>query len=93
MVQVRVLRDVFICYEVVSYVADGDIAKLMCTYERALIFLLLRLRRRTRFFLHLALILNEFAAGRLARVSWRGRRHQCAAAAPVHEASMAEANA
>lgn len=29
------------------------------TYERALIFLLLRLRRRTRFFLHLALILND----------------------------------
>ena len=29
------------------------------TYERALIFLLLRLRRRTRFFLHLALILTS----------------------------------
>ena len=29
--------------------------------ERALIFLLLRLRRRTRFFLHLALILNDVA--------------------------------
>jgi len=28
------------------------------TYERALTFLLLRLRRRTRFFLHLALILS-----------------------------------
>lgn len=37
------------------------------TYDRALIFLLLRLRRRTRFFLHLALIVNEFeAAGRSA---------------------------
>lgn len=29
------------------------------TYDRARIFLLLRLRRRTRFFLHLALILND----------------------------------
>ena len=29
------------------------------TYERALIFLLLRLSRRTLFFLHLALILND----------------------------------
>lgn len=28
------------------------------TYERARVFLLLRLRRRTRFFLHLALILS-----------------------------------
>jgi hypothetical protein len=32
--------------------------QMQSTYERALIFLLLRLRRRTRFFLHLALILN-----------------------------------
>jgi hypothetical protein len=32
------------------------------TYDLALIFLLLRLRRRTRFFLHLALILNELGA-------------------------------
>lgn len=34
-------------------------SRLENTYERALIFLLLRLRRRTRFFLHLALILND----------------------------------
>ena len=31
------------------------------TYDLALIFLLLRLRRRTRFFLHLALILIDDA--------------------------------
>lgn len=30
----------------------------MVTYDLALVFLLLRLRRRTRFFLHLALIFN-----------------------------------
>lgn len=30
------------------------------TYDLALIFLLLRLRRRTRFFLHLALIVNDW---------------------------------
>lgn len=30
------------------------------TYLLALIFLLLRLRRRTRFFLHLALIVNDW---------------------------------
>ena len=40
----------------------------VATYERALIFLLLRLRRRTRFFLHLALILNDVAGRRLAHV-------------------------
>jgi hypothetical protein len=33
------------------------------TYDLALIFLLLRLRRRTRFFLHLALILIDEAVG------------------------------
>lgn len=42
------------------------------TDDLALIFLLLRLRRRTRFFLHLALILNELeAATRLALYFYR----------------------
>lgn len=42
-----------------------DSGKKNGTYERALIFLLLRLRRRTRFFLHLALIVNDWGC-------WRG---------------------
>lgn len=61
------LRDAFICCAAVSIDANnGEVAKLGATYERALIFLLLRLRRRTRFFLHLALILNDVSGRRLA---------------------------
>lgn len=41
------------------HVDDND-----ATYDLALIFLLLRLRRRTRFFLHLALILIDDAVER-----------------------------
>lgn len=39
------------------------------TYDLALIFLLLRFRRRTRFFLHLALILNVSYEAGLAMMS------------------------
>ena len=41
----------------------GDSAEDRITYERALVFLLLRLRRLTRFFLHLALILSASWTG------------------------------
>ena len=49
--------ETFICWEHLldSNDTGGDVVR---TYERALVFLLLRLRRRTRFFLHLALILS-----------------------------------
>lgn len=40
---------------------SNDISRSGATYDLALIFLLLRLRRRTRFFLHLALILIDDA--------------------------------
>ena len=39
------------------------------TYDLALVFLLLRLRRRTRFFLHLALILSAWAGGMRSAVA------------------------
>lgn len=38
---------------------DNEKLSLWLTYDLALIFLLLRLRRLTRFFLHLALIVND----------------------------------
>lgn len=38
---------------------DNENLSLCLTYDLALIFLLLRLRRLTRFFLHLALIVND----------------------------------
>jgi len=41
-----------------SAILIHDGKQLGWTYDLALIFLLLRFRRRTRFFLHLALILN-----------------------------------
>lgn len=47
----------FICCDVVSIV-KLRIGLLGVTYERALVFLLLRLSLLTRFFLHLALILS-----------------------------------
>ena len=42
------------------------------TYERALVFLLLRLRRRTRFFLHLALILSASYCEVSGGIMWCG---------------------
>jgi hypothetical protein len=39
-------------------VMDAEIGERVVYFERALVFLLLRLRRLTRFFLHLALILS-----------------------------------
>jgi len=39
--------------------------KTVPSYLRALVFLLLRLRRRTRFFLHLALIFGQINCNRL----------------------------
>lgn len=48
----------------VKMVSDShDVGRNGATYDLALIFLLLRLRRRTRFFLHLALILIDGAVG------------------------------
>lgn len=49
-------RDVYLLYacQCQNHVEDA----IDSAYERALVFLLLRLRRRTRFFLHLALILS-----------------------------------
>lgn len=45
----------------VSYLKHGSSEILSVeTYDLALIFLLLRLRRLTRFFLHLALIVNDW---------------------------------
>lgn len=50
----------FICWEAVStFVGNCGIAS---THDLALVFLLLRLRRRTLFFLHLALILSATAS-------------------------------
>jgi hypothetical protein len=49
--------ETFICCTVVRIEKACDDG-IEGTYERALVFLLLRLRRRTRFFLHLALILS-----------------------------------
>lgn len=39
---------------------SSEILSFVGTYDLALIFLLLRLRRLTRFFLHLALIVNDW---------------------------------
>jgi hypothetical protein len=64
-----------------SLLARG-LSELLCdgreareTYERALVFLLLRLSLRTRFFLHLALILEARGSGnvRSVRLSREGR--------------------
>lgn len=46
----------------VSHLIPGssEILFVLETYDLALIFLLLRLRRLTRFFLHLALIVNDW---------------------------------
>lgn len=38
---------------------NSEVLSVGLTYDLALIFLLLRLRRLTRFFLHLALIVND----------------------------------
>lgn len=42
------------------YVDDDARLQTRMTYDLALVFLLLRLRRRTRFFLHLALIFDRW---------------------------------
>lgn len=62
--------ETFICWEHLLDSDDtgGDVVR---TYERALVFLLLRLRRRTRFFLHLALILSAGCGMRSAAVQLR----------------------
>lgn len=52
--------ELFTCCGGVSRRSWGVILARQKTYDLALIFLLLRLRRRTRFFLHLALIVNDW---------------------------------
>lgn len=66
----RLRGETFICWEHLldSNDTGGDVVR---TYERALVFLLLRLRRRTRFFLHLALILSAGCGMRSAAVQLR----------------------
>jgi len=66
----RLRGETFICWEHLLDSDDtgGDVVR---TYERALVFLLLRLRRRTRFFLHLALILSAGCGMRSAAVQLR----------------------
>jgi hypothetical protein len=54
--ELRLWGETFICWRVVSWSWIACTCGL--TYERALVFLLLRLSLRTRFFLHLALILS-----------------------------------
>ena len=53
----------------------GDLGSGQGTYDRALIFLLFRLRRRTRFFLHLALILELSATSVSTVAGQAGNRH------------------
>jgi hypothetical protein len=66
----RLRGETFICWKhwLDSDTGSGDVVR---TYERALVFLLLRLRRRTRFFLHLALILSAGCGMRSAAVQLR----------------------
>ncbi len=61
--------------QLMRLLAAGEVNELngflekMLTYLRALVFLLLRLRRRTRFFLHLALIFVQIRLEEVNRYS------------------------
>ena len=67
----RLRGETFICWEHLLDPVDTGSGDVVRTYERALVFLLLRLRRRTRFFLHLALILSAGCGMRSAAVQLR----------------------
>ena len=64
----RLRGETFICWKHLLDSDDTGSGDVVRTYERALVFLLLRLRRRTRFFLHLALILSAGCGMRSAAV-------------------------